>query len=140
MRIDKLRGFAFIIFDDYDSVDRCILDKPHIVNNKELDVRKAIPREQTPRKNPSFSNNNTNPEYYYQSHFMLNHSSPPFAYFHPLINTPTSYSQLNVLSPTRLFFPAEFANNAFIPSPLIQKNNPTQNDNRKNVSRRRYEY
>lgn len=69
MIIDKLRGFAFITFDDYDSVDQCILSKPHIINKKELDVRKAIPREQTSR----------NSQYNHQSMVF----PTPYTYYYP---------------------------------------------------------
>ncbi|XP_036415199.1 heterogeneous nuclear ribonucleoprotein A1a [Colossoma macropomum] len=46
---DKRRGFAFITFDDHDSVDRIVIQKYHTVNGHNCEVRKALSREEMNR-------------------------------------------------------------------------------------------
>lgn len=41
----KQLGYAFVRFDDYDSVDQIILTRPHVINSKFYYIRKSIPRE-----------------------------------------------------------------------------------------------
>ncbi|CAF1651954.1 unnamed protein product [Rotaria magnacalcarata] len=157
---DKFRGFAFITFDDYDSVDRCILGKPHKINDKELDVRKAIPREQTSRLNGLISNNtNTyiNADFYhsqnrYQPQIMINHptlsfpSFSPYAYFPPtnylskpmplMGPTPSSSSQPGALPPQTYIVPPDLLNSAFFRNQTIPSqaaSSPVRTNNNDNI-------
>lgn len=43
---NKTRGFAFVTFDDYDPVDRCVLQKSHMIGGYRCDVKKALSREE----------------------------------------------------------------------------------------------
>ncbi|CAF1448116.1 unnamed protein product [Adineta ricciae] len=38
-------GYAFLRFQDYDSVDRIILSRPHVIHSRFYNIRKCIPRE-----------------------------------------------------------------------------------------------
>jgi hypothetical protein len=55
--VGRPRGFAFISFDDYDAVDQVILGKPHVVNGRTLDVKKAIPKDEMSNMNAKLSSN-----------------------------------------------------------------------------------
>ncbi|CAF0955264.1 unnamed protein product [Didymodactylos carnosus] len=141
----KLRGFAFITFDDFDSVDRIILDKPHSINGKELDVRKAIPREQTQRNNGTGMN-----DYYFRNspfdgRYTMNMPPSPMPYG----CLPSSYALQMSDKPMPLMasnidqqghppfpsiiLPPEIANSAFFRRQPTSTTNP-QNNRKKSIS------
>ena len=137
-KIDKFRGFAFLTFDDYDAVDRCILARPHTINGKDLDVRKAIPRDQTTRlNNPYFVANPTviHPDLY-PTQFMFN--SPTFSPYQYIPSKPlplmaaAATANPNLVPTHTLFFPAnlpgnQLARNQTYPSPPPSTSSAAQN-------------
>jgi len=40
------KGFGFVTFSDNDDVDKCLAAKPHNLNGKEVEVKRAVPRDQ----------------------------------------------------------------------------------------------
>lgn len=40
------KGFGFVTYNDQDSVEKCLAAKPHTINQKDVDVKRAVPKDQ----------------------------------------------------------------------------------------------
>ena len=132
-----------------------------MINGKEVDVRKAIPREQTSRMNGFVltNNNNINSDFYnlqsrYPPHLMINHATlpppsfPPYAFFPPtnylsrpmpLMKLTNPYLQPAVLPPPTFILQPESTNSALLRNQTIPSPTPPNSSSGKTNNNANYQ-
>lgn len=43
----RSRGFGFVSYAEPEDVDKCLAERPHTVNGKEVEAKRAVPREES---------------------------------------------------------------------------------------------
>ena len=46
----RSRGFGFVTFETLESMEQCFSNRPHIISEKEVEIKRAVPREDSEPK------------------------------------------------------------------------------------------